>query len=225
MDVESTYHRGSDDEDDDEDRRRQFQNYQKLRTTHAVEDDDADEAFDEGEQKKAATIELASVVRTFKNEPVFTEIPRGKLVSAVGEGRERRLEIEGPTRSKHRAKQRTSRSATKSERTGWEQPPHVDSGAVDDYMPMISEKYEGTNETTARKDFKKCGLDWDSMDSETFRSWIADMKQSRKLSDRLSSAFFLFCDLKIDKSYRLGWVLAVKDAHDQHENEDSDEDD
>jgi len=222
---ETTFGYPDDGEDDDErDRERERRNYEKNRGKK--EDDDEEERveeyeeFDEGTEKRTATTELASVVRRFASEDpsAFLGIPREGLATAVTRGRGLKVASKGRFAAK---KHKKSTTRTKARRGGWDDPPSVDKHSADDYESMIgTSEYEGLDEHGARDLFRLYDLDWDHMDSETFREWIARMKVSDSLCTALSPAFFVYCYRCIDKLYQHSWVLAVKDAQDTHEGTD-----
>jgi hypothetical protein len=99
----------------------------------------------------------------------------------------------------------------------WSKPPKVDAGAAEDFADRLDEPYEGMLLETAKKVFAEYGLSWATVGPKEFAAAIASLRSSRKKSDKLGPACFVFCDARIPKTHRPGWVLAVLAARDVHE--------
>ena len=99
----------------------------------------------------------------------------------------------------------------------WSKPPRVDKGAAEDFADRLDEPYEGMSVEAARMVFGKYDLTWDAVGPGEFAVAISLLRQGVKVSDKLGPACFAFCDAKIPKAYRSGWVLAVLAARDVHE--------
>jgi hypothetical protein len=101
----------------------------------------------------------------------------------------------------------------------WSKPPKVDKGTAEDFADRLDEPYEGMSEKIARTVFQKYDLTWDTVGPDEFAEAIRSLRQNVKVSDKLGPACFVFCDVRIPRTYRAGWVLAVLAARDVHESD------
>jgi hypothetical protein len=113
------------------------------------------------------------------------------------------------------------RPARKREKTiTWADAPKVDKEDAAEFNPMIGDdSYSALDEGGARARLKEQGLDWDTITPNQFKDLLARMMRDRKLTDRMTGACYVFCDLKIPADHQRAWNLAIYATYDRHDEE------